>query len=312
MALILKHFSLPVDRWRSISTQLSAAGFRGVDARVRHATTTVPARSSAAFTQYGDVIHYAAVEGAVVSPDVLQRGGGGRFITPLGLQRLRLPPAQQIWGMDLTPGGVGCALSHIHLWGTIAARGLQRVLVLEDDSLLPTNHTFLSRFAERWRAVPSSWQLVYLSGLDTEQRAPLLQVADGVSLVPRMHRTTNCYVVNASGARALLDTVVPLTFQLDTAMTTQLSAPVSHLLSQHQGAGASAAAWHRLPASEEVVVGVAGCFTLWPPLVVQATRFGSDIQAQAQVSHDRKVVASRNSTNQQYVPLAMQAPTHVQ
>ncbi len=182
-AVIVINLRERVERWKSLAQQLRAAGF-DVDR---------------------DVTRYDAVVGKNVDADVLARRN---LITDLGHRRLRRPIEQRIWGMDLTAGGLGCALSHVHLWSQIAVRGLERVLVLEDDSLLQPD--FVARFNEAWAsierhdAVRDAWGLVYVSGLDTENVGSRLQVAPGLRLVPRMHRTTNGYVINARGARSLL------------------------------------------------------------------------------------------------------------
>jgi GR25 family glycosyltransferase involved in LPS biosynthesis len=206
-----------------------------------------------------DITRYEAVEGAALRTPALRRAG---FLSKLAMKRLARPEHERVWGMDLNPGAVGCALSHVDLWAQISARELERVLVLEDDCLIPP--TFVADFERSWRrvedhpVVAASWGLVYVSGLDTEQRGHLLEVSPGLRLVPRMHRTTNAYVINARGARALLHACVPFTFQLDTAMTTTLSSDVGN--------------------GEHAVTAVP-CFSLHPSLIVQGTRFGSDIQA---------------------------------
>lgn len=233
----LRHRS---ERWRSISDQLARAGVRPEI-----------------------ITRYDAVVGAAVDADALVRDG---VLSRLCGARLRRPESQRIWGMDMSPGAVGCALSHIDLWATIAARNMQCALVLEDDSLVPSD--FLEKACAGLNRVdgvlkaPGEWDLVYLSGLDTDNTGHRLEVCPGVRLVPAMHRTTNCYAVTASGARRLLETCVPLTFQLDTEMTTRISTDV----------GGVAA-----------VTGI-NCFSVHPSIVVQATRFGSDIQAA--VNHD--------------------------
>lgn len=224
-------------RMASMEKQLAAAGF-DVSRHVRR---------------------FEAVVGSRLDPQILQRRG---LISRLALRRLARPEQERIWGMDLNSGGLGCGMSHALLWAEIAARRLERVLVLEDDCLIP--RTFLTDFCEAWKRVedhPSvrdSWGLVYVSGLDTAGRGAALEIAPGLRMVHALHRTTNAYVVNAAGARALLSACLPLTFQLDTEMTTQLSV--------------------ELPNGEAAVVGVP-CFSLHPSLIVQATRFGSDIQS---------------------------------
>ena len=232
------------DRFVAMTTQLAACGFD-------------VARQ---------VVRYEAVDGSRADAATLVRRG---LISPLGMKRLQRPESQRIWGMDLTPGGVGCALSHADIWSRVAALNLNKVLVLEDDCLIQPS--FAADFDAAWLRVEThpivrdDWGLVYLSGLDTENRGHLLEVQPGLRLVPRMHRTTNAYVLRASGARQLMDACLPLTFQLDTEMTTRISTQLSN--------------------GEFAVTGVP-CYSLHPPLIVQATRFGSDIQGG--VSHDTR------------------------
>ncbi|EKF29116.1 glycosyl transferase-like protein, putative, partial [Trypanosoma cruzi marinkellei] len=218
------------DRWKFILRQLQCAGFRE-----------------------GEYERFTAVDGRAVD---IQKAQACGLVSLLGMLRIREEESRRIWGMDLNPAAVGCALSHVLLWATIAARRYQRVLVVEDDSLFP--HDFHKKYEERMRHVPQDWELVYVSGLDTANQASQLRVAEGVSRVPQMHRTTNCYVVTHQGARRLLELCLPMTYQLDTMMTI-----------------------HAVSDAQSVVPYVTSpvCYTLQPPLVVQATRMGSDIQS---------------------------------
>lgn len=228
------------ERWESISTQLSSCG--------------IPTDR---------VTRYNAVVGKNLNPTRMEERG---FVSRLGHLRLESKPSEKIWGMDLNLGAMGCALSHVDLWATIAAQRLGCALVLEDDSLIPLN--FLELFVERMRHVPpvcshppEPWSLVYVSGLDTAHQCPNLLVAPGVARVPQFHRTTNAYVTHAAGAEELLSSCVPLTYQLDTQMTMNCEL------------------FHSTDANLSIqCVSRPRCFTLFPPLIAQATRFGSDIQ----------------------------------
>ena len=307
------------------------------------------------------VVHVEAVRGAACLPQLSRMVQAG-LLTPLGAQRALLPESGKVWGMDLTPGAIGCALSHFLIWHAVAAMNaggaapgfVGGALVLEDDCLIPTQ--FLSKLGHRWSFVPPDWQLVYLSGLDTFGKGPRLPyfgrqaVPTGttpslqpslVRAVHQLHRTTNAYVVNASGARRLLELCCPLTFQLDTQMTMHCAednaASRHHLAARMvrlgmadrllrwaktKGHEASAAArpglsaagggeegngggratttspWFpgwaspdeglSLFASDVVGSGASNepwvvdpiCYTMAPEsIIVQATRFGSDIQA---------------------------------
>ncbi|KAH9598023.1 Glycosyl transferase [Trypanosoma melophagium] len=223
------------DRWKFISKQLQRAGFSEEDYK-----------------------RFSAVEGNTIDARKAHACG---ILSLLGFLRLQAKESQHIWGMDLNNGAVGCALSHVMLWAVIAARRLRCVLIVEDDSLFPVN--FHQLYKERMRRVPHDWELVYVSGLDTAGQTPLLRIAEGVSRVPQMHRTTNCYVITHQGARRLLDLCLPMTYQLDTMMTLHVGADIN------SAAGGEEVAHVVMPV----------CYTMQPPLVVQATRMGSDIQS---------------------------------
>lgn len=230
-----------------------------------------------------------AVEGSRLDVNAAHRCG---FVSALGLRRLKEPPEHHIWGMDLNKAALGCALSHIHLWARIAALGKvsnisaeapaaalpkQCFLVLEDDSTLADSDDsgtdslaaspslpFLDQLQRRMNSVPPDWELVYVSGLDTAKQCPHMQVAKGVARVPQYHRTTNAYLVTPQGARRLLATCVPLTFQLDTAMTMNVG---------YSPGVVGVAGAQTLPHVLDPV-----CYTLQPPLMQQAAQLGTDIQ----------------------------------
>lgn len=223
-----------------------------------------------------------AVDGAGLDLDAVHRVG---LLSRLGRRRLREPEGRRVWGMDLSPGAVGCALSHVKLWGRIAAHsrhstntnttigtqgedveGEPCFLVLEDDCVfpppLPNGDGFEAQYRARLRSVPcDGWGLLYLSGLDTAGQCPALAVAAGVSRVPQFHRTTNAYVVTPSGARQLLARCVPFTYQIDTMMTMDVSAGESSLNS-----------------GGLVYVREPRCYTLMPPLILQSATVAGDIQ----------------------------------
>jgi GR25 family glycosyltransferase involved in LPS biosynthesis len=228
-----------------------------------------------------------AYDGARVSPAALRRS---RLVTPEGLERLALPERSRTWGMDLSAGGVGCALSHADVWcsilenvaaadlGALTSAGgdaaalelavhellARPALVLEDDTQLPDDFPALLR--RRLAAVPDDYQLVFASGLDTEGAAPRLQVAPGVCRVPRLYRTTNCYVLRPQGAASLLQLCLPMTVQLDTAMTTLLC-----------GGPAVPGSGPRASGLSDYVTALPA-YCLHPPIAAQLTRLGSDIQ----------------------------------
>lgn len=230
-----------------------------------------------------------AVEGAAVDAAACLQCG---FISRLGLMRLSEPSEHRIWGMDLNPGALGCALSHVQLWSRIAALDTPSAavfcpsfissavekkcyLVLEDDAELvdrqreesmstpSSSPSLLDALHHRMdQRVPSDWELLYIGGLDTAGQCSRLQVAEGVARVPQYHRTTSAYLLTPQGARRLLATCLPLTFQLDTVMTIKAGLP------RGRPSSPSAMPYVLDPVS----------YTLQPPLMRQSALLGTDIQ----------------------------------
>ena len=314
-AIFVVNLRKRTDRWRSIVSEmrqsaLLSPAFDGESLQssdgARLATTTTQANKNASMFHDDVVTRVEAYDGTLFTRAALERS---QLLSPMGLERLHsLPQSERIWGMDLSYGAVGCALSHVRIWSETYERNLQRVLVLEDDTVLPhvavssTGHDgagggFAERVARVWQSVPADWQLVYLSGLDTERQCAHIRVArvaangddDGdqqqqlerhICRVPRLYRTTNCYVLNAAGAASLLDRCVPFTFQLDTAMTTQLVdfAAAAAATADGDDATASATPNESIVEMRSHFVNMLPCYCVDPPLAAQATRFGTDIQ----------------------------------
>lgn len=66
--------------------------------------------------------------------EVLDRLVSSKLLSPLGRRRLVTATREQIWGMDLTPGGVGCALSHLQVWKRILQLEGQRQVLAANES----------------------------------------------------------------------------------------------------------------------------------------------------------------------------------
>lgn len=233
------------------------------------------------------IARFPAVDGTQLDIRKVYSSG---LLSKLGYRRLQEPASNRIWGMDLSTGALGCALSHMQLWWTIVALNCHHTahvlctqdrhvrendpvyLVLEDDALLPQD--FLHAYTDRTRHVPDDCELLYLGGLDTAHQCRSLSVASGVCRVPQLHRTTSAYTVTARAARGLLELCTPLTYQLDTMMTmnVRIDAPHTPSVSSDVATAALSVPFVHDPC----------CYTLQPPLVTQDTHFGSDIQDDSQ------------------------------
>ncbi|XP_061895277.1 procollagen galactosyltransferase 2 isoform X2 [Entelurus aequoreus] len=109
-------------------------------------------------------------------------------------------------GRVLTRGEIGCFLSHHSIWRQVVERGLQKVLVLEDDV------RFEPRFKRRLQAIMDDvdkaqldWDLIYVGRKRMQVQQPERSV-DGVNnlVVADYSYWTLGYVLSLQGARKLL------------------------------------------------------------------------------------------------------------
>lgn len=140
------------------------------------------------------------------------------------LPRYFLPNDEKLFGVDLTAGGVGCALSHMQIWKDVIDHNPETeedracFLVVEDDCKFV--HSFDEELLfSRLEHVPSDWQMVFIGGSDLMRKQDALEVAPGVRRLYRGFRETTAYLITVSGCKACLEVSVPLSWQIDTHLT---------------------------------------------------------------------------------------------
>lgn len=133
-----------------------------------------------------------------------------------------------------TNSTIGCALSHIGVWRTAAERGLDRVLVMEDDAQLVPD--FKEGVARALRDVPKDFDVlllgcVYLCDKNrkyslghslTRFAAPGKLRDDrrtwGSVFVPEFFGGAHCYVASAKGCAKLLKLIPRANYHIDMDM----------------------------------------------------------------------------------------------
>lgn len=200
------------------------------------------------------VTRISGVDGSRLNIAELHDAG---VITDLGYERYQLPTERKLFGMDLTAGATGCALGHRAIWELVCAKQHHTALVLEDD--VEFHHRFARQLKERWSYVPKDWGVVYLGGLDllASGKPPRPFVADGVRLAYQGHRELTAYVVHAASAQRLLDLSMPLTWQVDTHICSQLAKDA---------------------AAQDDYIADPKSYVFQPSLAIQLTAFGTDVQ----------------------------------
>jgi GR25 family glycosyltransferase involved in LPS biosynthesis len=130
----------------------------------------------------------------------------------------------------LSPGEVGCAMSHLHLWKELATCDDTdaTMLILEDDAVFYSgirhdHHRnrpghgedkkvgFLEVFSSLWTRLPDDWEICYLGFSDRGERTPAGDSTDHSQVFPEVtifrptygfH--THSYAIKRSAASALL------------------------------------------------------------------------------------------------------------
>lgn len=113
---------------------------------------------------------------------------------------------------DLTPGAVGCYLSHLEAWNHIAASHAPYGIVFEDDASPPPDT--LATLHRALQKVPKTWDLVLL-GWEGEGE-PVGPTTMKLNKFLRLH----AYAISRSAATRLCASMLPIRRQLDWELNT--------------------------------------------------------------------------------------------
>ena len=115
---------------------------------------------------------------------------------------------------QLTPGAVGCYLSHLAVLRHAYAAAQPLALVFEDDAVPPPNlRELLQLQLAQLEALSASWDMLVLGYLSPQR--PLLPEPMRLRSFYRLH----AYVVSARGMAKVLALGLPLRQQLDSALS---------------------------------------------------------------------------------------------
>ena len=120
------------------------------------------------------------------------------------------------WGLTLTPGAVGCALSHKKIWDEYKESSTKEpIIVLEDD--INIDEKFEESVKELIENVPEDWDLIYLG---SHIKPKILNESVRPYFVPRGQvNGTIGYIINKKGVDKLLQKCFPLNEnQIDTIL----------------------------------------------------------------------------------------------
>lgn len=118
------------------------------------------------------------------------------------------------YARNLTPGELGCSLSHRLALETFLGSGEEMALILEDDAAVPQN--IRAVITEITHGLPSDWGLLKLGGSGAVRGRLHSKVTFG-SVINTATATldSHAYVVSRIGAERMLRRLLPIVFPYD-------------------------------------------------------------------------------------------------
>jgi glycosyl transferase family 25 len=114
---------------------------------------------------------------------------------------------------ELTPGAVGCYLSHVHLWKKMVDEKISCMIIFEDDAIV--NNVDLMELNMRLNELPKNWHM-YMIG-NPHSIVEVNQInSEGLDKMSRFCGL-HAYVLNYEGAKYLLENgkLFPMNQQID-------------------------------------------------------------------------------------------------
>lgn len=113
---------------------------------------------------------------------------------------------------DLTPGAVGCYLSHLSVYEHALNSNLKQIFVLEDDTLFPKN--FRQEFIQKIKDVPKDWDILLLNWIPNRY-IPYNKKWKKIKKFYMM----NAYMINKKGMEKILKLGIPIEKQIDSMLS---------------------------------------------------------------------------------------------
>ncbi len=137
----------------------------------------------------------------------------GSLLTPEDVKYYSKSLALTDFGRELTPGEIGCALSHIHMWELMLEENFNEVLVLEDDVRISRS---LIDILENRDQLPQNFEHINFS--TSAAQNPFGEFITDIHRASyHMERpfSTGGYLITRKGAKKLLKLVYPLYMPID-------------------------------------------------------------------------------------------------
>lgn len=160
-----------------------------------------------------NIQRYSGINGKNIDIPALDES----FITKKG-KEIVIANKIRRWGIDLTYGSVGCALSHFYLYKKCLDNFYESILIFEDDITLTNNiDTILE---EVYNLDFTSFDILYLG---CHNKPHCIQLNNSIFKVHSFIYGCFGYLVTNRGARNLLQNLFPITKQFDSEISTLIN-----------------------------------------------------------------------------------------
>lgn len=119
--------------------------------------------------------------------------------------------------IPLSPGEIGCCLSHYYVWQKMLDSRIERCLVVEDDAFY-LSKDFIEKFDKTMKYVPKNWDII-LIGFWNDKNKPEIQVNRYIYKIDEFV-TTLCYLINLKAVKKLMKHL-PINAPIDTWLSHQ-------------------------------------------------------------------------------------------
>jgi collagen beta-1,O-galactosyltransferase len=113
---------------------------------------------------------------------------------------------------ELSPGAIGCYLSHYNIWKDIVHNKYVNTLILEDDANIPSD--FTNKYNNYIKDAPEDWDMIFLGYINNKSSS----VNEKYIKLKKLYRT-HAYIINQKGAQKLIDLMIPINYQIDSQLS---------------------------------------------------------------------------------------------
>ena len=118
---------------------------------------------------------------------------------------------KKTFGITITKGAIGCAMSHHSIWEKIANSNYEKVLIVEDDIEINDN---IYNFNSIYNEVPKDWDILYIGSGQYKKDE---KITNSISKLDHAFGLFG-YIINSRSARKLLNNTFPLKQQIDSSI----------------------------------------------------------------------------------------------